>query len=206
MKIMHECQSDHENSSKKRKLEDSQAVATEIFEKHEIKRTSFPFDANLNLETTSPTWEWQRYLDIKSGHVYFYNTRTRKNSPRFLNQPELPNPCGMSLELDLNLPGGSARKNGNNHSCNELQTFGDLINNSSKDEKKNDGLRRSPSWLAFEADQKEMVTAVCKKCHMLVMMCKSSPACPNCKFMHPPDQNLSSLFAPNVKPLVLKSV
>lgn len=112
----------------------------------------------------------------------------------------------MNLDLDLNLPCGSARKNGkNNNSRNELQTFGDLLNNSSKDEKKN-GLKRSPSWLTFEADQKEMVTAVCNKCHMLVMMCKSSPACPNCKFMHPPDHNLPSLFLPNVKPLVLKSV
>lgn len=64
-KIMHECQSDRENLSKKRKLEDSQAAAREIFEKHKTNRTSSPFDANLNLETTQPTWEWQRYLDIK---------------------------------------------------------------------------------------------------------------------------------------------
>lgn len=62
---MHNCESDHENSSKKRKLEDSQAVATEVFEKHKTNRTSFPLDDNLNLETTWPTWEWQRYLDVK---------------------------------------------------------------------------------------------------------------------------------------------
>ncbi|KAL8130818.1 uncharacterized protein LOC141711482 [Apium graveolens] len=203
---MNECQPDRGSSSKKRKLEDSQAAASESFEKQKTNRTGSSFDANLNLDTTLPTWEWQRYLDIKSGHVYFYNTRTRKNSPRFLNEPELPNPSGMRLDLDLNLPCGSARKNGNNNSCNELQTFGDLINDSSKDEKKHDGLKRSPSWLTFETDEKEMVTAVCNKCHMLVMMCKSCPACPNCKFMHPPDHNLPSLFLPNVKPLVLKSV
>lgn len=63
--MMHECQSDHENSSKKRKLEDSQAAAREIVEKHKTNRTSSLFDANLNSDTTPPTWEWQRYLDIK---------------------------------------------------------------------------------------------------------------------------------------------
>ncbi|EPS66839.1 hypothetical protein M569_07939, partial [Genlisea aurea] len=48
------------------------------------------------------------------------------------------------------------------------------------------GLSRSPSWLTFEGDeQQEMVTAVCKNCYMLVMMSKSSPSCPNCKYMHP---------------------
>jgi hypothetical protein len=33
---------------------------------------------------------------------------------------------------------------------------------------------------------REMVPAVCVRCHMLVMMCRASPACPNCKFLHPP--------------------
>ncbi|CAL9215894.1 unnamed protein product [Arabidopsis halleri] len=43
------------------------------------------------------------------------------------------------------------------------------------------GLSRSPSWLAFEGDddddnqkKQEMVTTVCMKCHMLVMLCKST--------------------------------
>uniref|UniRef100_A0A0A9PCL7 Uncharacterized protein n=1 Tax=Arundo donax TaxID=35708 RepID=A0A0A9PCL7_ARUDO len=33
-----------------------------------------------------------------------------------------------------------------------------------------------------------MVAAVCVRCHMLVMMCRASPACPNCKFLHPPSR------------------
>lgn len=30
-----------------------------------------------------------------------------------------------------------------------------------------------------------MVAVPCVNCHLLVMLCKSSPACPNCKFVQP---------------------
>ncbi|XP_058089129.1 protein CURLY FLAG LEAF 1-like [Magnolia sinica] len=29
-----------------------------------------------------------------------------------------------------------------------------------------------------------MVAVACLKCHLLVMLCKSSPSCPNCKYLH----------------------
>ena len=46
------------------------------------------------------------------------------------------------------------------------------------------GSRSTPN---SDDDQKkqEMVTTVCMKCHMLVMLCKSTLVCPNCKFTHP---------------------
>ncbi|XP_010459971.1 PREDICTED: uncharacterized protein LOC104740929 [Camelina sativa] len=61
------------------------------------------------------------------------------------------------------------------------------------------GLSRSPSWLAFEGDddnqnKQEMVTTVCMKCHMLVMLCKSTLVCPNCKFTHTDDHNSTKQF------------
>ncbi|WOL02423.1 hypothetical protein Cni_G11142 [Canna indica] len=30
-----------------------------------------------------------------------------------------------------------------------------------------------------------MVALVCVNCHLLVMLCKTSPSCPNCKYLHP---------------------
>jgi hypothetical protein len=30
-----------------------------------------------------------------------------------------------------------------------------------------------------------MVAVPCANCHLLVMLCKSSPSCPNCKFVQP---------------------
>ncbi|GLT62394.1 hypothetical protein SLA2020_350360 [Shorea laevis] len=57
--------------------------------------------------------------------------------------------------------------------------------------------RQKKNLAAFdEGDHKEqeMIATVCTRCHMLVMLCKSSPACPNCKFMHPLDQGPPTLF------------
>ncbi|KAF2291549.1 hypothetical protein GH714_025539 [Hevea brasiliensis] len=138
-----------------------------------------------------------------SGQIHFYNTRTQKRTTRDpRSSPEPPSPSHMSLDLELNLqPRESQTKNNaNNHSirhnfASSIQGLGDLFMDSSKDNKNSEGLKRSPSWLAFEGDdEEEMVATVCKRCHMLVMLCKSTPACPNCKFVHPPDQNPPKLF------------
>ncbi|XP_027091154.1 uncharacterized protein [Coffea arabica] len=171
-------------------------------------------DTELQLETPTPM-EWQRCLDIKSGQIYFYNTRTNKRmltDPRSSPEPPVPPPPQpshghMSLDLELNLPCGSSGKTQvtniftKNNSGSTSNSLGDdhelLVNSSATKNNNNDqkgGLTRSPSWLTFEGSEQEMVAAACKKCHMLVMMCKSSPSCPNCKFMHPPEQTSPSLL------------
>ncbi|XP_057489836.1 protein CURLY FLAG LEAF 1-like [Actinidia eriantha] len=175
-----------ENLTKKRKWEESQVK--EVFDQKPIlkaKGTKSMFDMELPVETPLPL-EWQRCLDIKSGEIHYYNMSTQKRTskdPRTIN-PEPPSPSDhqhMSLDLELNLPCGSTLPPTKNPDPNS---------GSSTNTKKcsSSGLTRCPSWLAFEGEEREMVTAVCKKCHLLVMMCKSSPACPNCKFAHPPDQ------------------
>ncbi|XP_010544012.1 PREDICTED: uncharacterized protein LOC104816761 [Tarenaya hassleriana] len=83
--------------------------------------------------------------------------------------------------------------------------------------------RRSLSWLGLdhencnrgggegggfsggeEEEAEEMMARVCMKCHMLVMLCKASPSCPNCKFMHSPQQSShsNSLFFSPKPPLL----
>ncbi|XP_051126517.1 uncharacterized protein LOC127248282 [Andrographis paniculata] len=92
--------------------------------------------------------ELQRCLDIKSGKLYFQNTRTNQRvDAQNLDVP----PAAMSLELRLNLQATA--------------------------------VVRSPSWLTFDAEHQEMVAAAFRRCHMLVMMSKARPACPNCKFV-----------------------
>lgn len=160
------------------------------------------------------------YLLMQSGKLYFYNTRTQKRTssdPRTSPEPQSSSssaaPVHMSLDLELNLPcGSSMAKNYQvtenftkllNSGTTTTTTTGteddhhhQFLNSSAVKNNTSMGsaLSRSPSWLTFEGEQEEMVTAVCKKCHMLVMMCKSSPACPNCKFMHSPDQSTPTLF------------
>jgi len=123
------------------------------------------------------------------------------------SDPKAPSLGQMSLDLELSL-----KKKEESFDINEKNfgstrnTFGehDLLNESSKCNKMDDSgaLSRSPSWLSSEGDQKEMIATVCMRCHMLIMLCKSSPTCPNCKFMHPPDQNPSKfLKRKKVEPL-----
>lgn len=129
---------------------------------------------------------------MQSGQIYFYNTRTQKRTsrdPRLSDPEPLPtHQVHMSLDLELNLlPSCQSPEKTN-------QIDDNFVSNNSnhfikKDNYESKGLiNRSPSWLTFDVDQQEMVTAVCKKCHMLVMMSKSSPTCPNCKFVHPLDR------------------
>ena len=148
---------------------------------------------------------------MQSGQIH--NTKMSKNSAedrsRTYDQPELPSPRLMSLDLGLNITcespmkkegsnyGGVNNNEKQNHSSIGILNEHDVFVESRKDDKKGSlsgGSSGSPSWLSSEVDHKEMTATVCMKCHMLVMLCKSSPTCPNCKFMHPPDQNPSTFL------------
>ncbi|KAK6792438.1 hypothetical protein RDI58_011519 [Solanum bulbocastanum] len=185
-----------EDLCNKRKWEDDQLSCDEMKPQIKAKKITTLFGTQLNPETPLPL-EWQRCLDIKSGQIYFYNTRTQKRTSRDprLSDPEPPSThqVHMSLDLELNLLPSCQSPEKNN-----LIDDNFVSNNSNhfikKDNESKGLINPSPSWLTFDVDQQEMVTAVCKKCHMLVMMLKSSPTCPNCKFVHPLDETTPTLF------------
>ncbi|EOA21573.1 hypothetical protein CARUB_v10001984mg [Capsella rubella] len=116
----------------------------------------------------------------------------------------------MSLDLELNLSPSLIDLNHHHDlSCNKNYVE---VEKKKMTEK---GTKKSLARVAFDLDEdccdrggvgggseEEMVARVCIKCHTLVMLCKASPACPNCKFMHSPeDTSLSLLFTP--KPTLL---
>ncbi|XP_057973963.1 protein CURLY FLAG LEAF 1-like [Malania oleifera] len=205
--------------TKKRKWEEPAAEARQsIFVKPfnvKDKSTSTSIlDMELQLQETPLPSEWQRCLDIQSGQIHFYNTRTHKRTSRDPRRSPEPTESGddhMSLDLELNLPCGPMKKShadqeaginnkhmpyDSSHSSTTITT--DLLMN--LDQHKNNSCR-SPTgsplpWLSTERDQEDMVTAVCMQCHMLVMLCKTSPICPNCKFMHPPNQSPPNQLKP----------
>ncbi|XP_061973372.1 protein CURLY FLAG LEAF 1-like [Populus nigra] len=191
-----------DDSSKKRKWEESQTEG--ILEKRSKPESTKSFFEEIELHRETPLpLEWQRCLDIQSGQIHFYNTRTHKRTSRDPRKtPEPPSPDHhMSLDLELNLTYDQSQRKrfANDHitkqnSGGSIRGFGDLFKDSSRDKESSGGLTRRPSWLASERDQEEMVATVCTRCHMLVMLCRSSPACPNCKFLHPPDQSSPKLF------------
>ncbi|KAJ4839900.1 hypothetical protein Tsubulata_034956 [Turnera subulata] len=211
---------DDHAASKKRKLWEETQPAVGFLEKKSSKSesTNSVFEIELHLETPLP-FEWQRCLDIQSGQIHFYNTRTHKRTskdPRKSTEPSSPDHHHhhhhMSLDLELNLQCESQRKNQavvldhhlpKDRNSNSISggNLGDLLKDCSRDDrtkKPRGGLSRCPSWLAFEREQQEMVATVCTRCHMLVMLSKSSLACPNCKFVHPPDQTPPQLSKPRL--------
>ncbi|ERN14599.1 uncharacterized protein LOC18442860 [Amborella trichopoda] len=102
--------------------------------------------------------EWQQCLDLQSGEIHFYNIRTQKRT--WKDPREAPHPSmRLDLELNLTLP----------------ENDGDHLKRPKTDDPKH-----------FPAT--EMVATPCFRCHMLVVLCKSSPTCPNCKFLHPLEQ------------------
>ncbi|XP_076882182.1 uncharacterized protein LOC143530574 [Bidens hawaiensis] len=196
--MIHDC----EDSSRKRKR-DGSFQPEDFLNNHASTKTNYSkrlvLDTELHLDTPMPL-EWQRCLDIKSGQIHYYNTRTHKKTsmdPR--SSPEAEPPKNMSLDLELNLPcGPSCDTTKKHHVADNFTKY--KTSSSTSNNKNNNGGGGSgsggPSWLALEGgdQQQEMMTAVCKKCHMLVLMFKISPSCPNCKFMHPPNQAPTSLF------------
>ncbi|KAM3231120.1 hypothetical protein ACQJBY_061336 [Aegilops geniculata] len=135
----------------------------------------------LNFDAAPLPLEWQRCLDIKSGQIHYYNTRTHKRTskdPRRHGgaapavEEDVAN-CGpQGLDLDLNLAFEPRRSS----PVKELQKKAEGKPAAAGGDRHGD---QTP------ASGMEMVAAVCMRCHMLVMMCRACPACPNCKFLHP---------------------
>ncbi|KAL1310063.1 uncharacterized protein LOC107608434 [Arachis ipaensis] len=184
-----ELHADFESTSKKRKWQqgpqDHPPFAQEFFKDHMINSTKKEvFDIQLHLDTPFTPDKWRQFLAL---HHHQSMAKPEPIPPNHQNHQN-----HMSLDLDLNLTCESLKKK-------EAAVVAEGTNSNKLIIKKNnneeEGLIRTPSWLSMsEGDnEKEMVATVCMRCHMLVMLCKSSPSCPNCKFMHPPDQNPSFL-------------
>uniref|UniRef100_A0ACD5WRG4 Uncharacterized protein n=1 Tax=Avena sativa TaxID=4498 RepID=A0ACD5WRG4_AVESA len=146
----------------------------------------------LNFDAAPLPLEWQRCLDIKSGQIHYYNTRTHKRTskdPRRVGaaapalEEEDAGNCGpLGLDLDLNL------------------AFEPRRPSPVKEEKKARPAADQAKPAAADREDAsggmEMVAAVCMRCHMLVMMSRACPACPNCKFLHPTGRGAASPSQP----------
>ncbi|CAH2067795.1 unnamed protein product [Thlaspi arvense] len=162
---------------------------------------SITFDFELHLHTPLPS-DWQQSIEAKGYSRTSEDHRTYPKDPVIAGRPK------MSLDLELNLsPSYSPSRTTTkiNESSNHNETVSSKAINLTSPSKKSTIGNRSLSWLSFEGDddddadhkEQEMVTKVCMKCHMLVMLCTSTPVCPNCKFMHPHDHSSTKLFKPS---------
>ncbi|KAL6867689.1 hypothetical protein ACP4OV_015713 [Aristida adscensionis] len=165
----------------------------------------------LNFDAAPLPPEWQRCLDIKSGQIHYYNTRTHKRTwkdPRA--EPEYRAAAAATAEDD-----GDEEEDADAHRASgagldlELNLTFEPRRFLVREKKKPRPAappaadhRHAPP--ADHGDGGEMVAAVCMRCHMLVMMCRASPACPNCKFLHPPTSRGAPPPPPEPEPAPLK--
>ncbi|GAB2290618.1 hypothetical protein Dimus_024898 [Dionaea muscipula] len=221
--VFEDSSSSSSSTNKKRNREDDTEAEQVLNNVHKRNHPKSFYDLGVHLESPLPS-EWQRFLDIKSGEIHFYNTHTHKRTLKdpsevvLETEPVPRSPDGhMSLDLELNLPCGSSRssmdtdnklkKKKQQQDSDEKPQINCAVFFMKKKDLEDQGRQSPPLSLSsssprssLEGDDQpqEMVATVCTRCHMLVMLCKSSPACPNCKFMHPPNHSPPYLFKPRL--------
>ncbi|XP_062197847.1 uncharacterized protein LOC133900661 [Phragmites australis] len=101
--------------------------------------------------------DWEQCLDLHSGRMYYLNRKTMNK--RWVRPKSMEEQGTLNLELNISTTPSSFESKG------------------------------SPITVANDTNiissGGHMVAVPCVNCHLLVMLYKSSPACPNCKFVQP---------------------
>ncbi|KAK6122849.1 hypothetical protein DH2020_043375 [Rehmannia glutinosa] len=124
-----------------------------------------PITPSVDLQLKHPLpSDWEQCLDLQSGRMYYVN---RKTSRKSWNRPHDHHEDHQQkhLDLELNMSTGCSGSSSSNSS---------------------EAIKESTS--------SNMVALACSNCHLLVILCRSSPSCPNCKYVH------SLPSSPNSKP------
>ncbi|CAA3025364.1 uncharacterized protein LOC111374618 [Olea europaea subsp. europaea] len=99
--------------------------------------------------------DWEQCLDLESGRMYYLN---RETSRKTWNRPK-----EQKLDLELNM--SSFNEQHSNWGSDHQQEMIKKPQNSS-----NGG--------------SSMIALACSNCHLLVILSRTSPSCPNCKHVH----------------------
>ncbi|XP_040999579.1 uncharacterized protein LOC121245781 [Juglans microcarpa x Juglans regia] len=145
-----------------------------FFSDHGLLKTEKSIHTSVDLQLKDPLpLDWEQCLDLESGRMYYLNRKTLRKSCNW--------PKDQKLDLELHIATHS------NNSCSEQYiSSADALGDSKK--------RCSPS--------SNMMALPCLNCHLLVILSKSFPSCPNCKYVHLfPSQQSPPSRAPVVKSL-----
>ncbi|POO04177.1 Rho GTPase activating protein [Trema orientale] len=145
------------NASRKRKL--FQDHHHHLLMKTNGTHDQPPLSVDLQLKDPLPL-DWEQCLDLESGKMYYLNRKTLRKS---WNWPIPMEQTAAAAALDLEL---------------NMSTFSDDNRIGFSDQTKN---KQSSS---AAAGNNNMVALACLNCHLLVILSKSSPSCPNCKYVH----------------------
>ncbi|KAL2456928.1 uncharacterized protein Fot_56572 [Forsythia ovata] len=115
-----------------------------------------PPSVDLHLKDPLPL-DWEQCLDLESGRMYYLN---RKTSRKTWNRPK-----EQKLDLELNIS-----------SCNEQH------NNWGSDSDQQEMIKKHQH--SSNSSSSNMIALACSNCHLLVILSRASPSCPNCKYVH----------------------
>ncbi|CAL1404633.1 unnamed protein product [Linum trigynum] len=123
--------------------------------------------------------DWEQCLDLHSGTMYYFNRKTSRKSwnwPKDAYRDDENDLNNGSLDLELNISSSSSNKYYNN---NIVSDHHHQIPASSPSPSEEGNISTSD-----DKDNNNMVALACLNCHLLVILSKSSPCCPNCKYVH----------------------
>ncbi|XP_062104949.1 protein CURLY FLAG LEAF 1-like [Humulus lupulus] len=158
-------ESDQSNASRKRKL--FQDHHHFLMNTNNIDHHQPPLSVDLQLKDPLPL-DWEQCLDLESGEMYYLNRKTLRKSWNWPIQMEQA-AAAAALDLELNMSSFSE----DHH--NRMNGFSDPMI-----------MKRQSSSAGVSSfnNNNNMVALACLNCHLLVILSKSSPSCPNCKYIH----------------------
>ncbi|XP_038990966.1 uncharacterized protein LOC120113990 [Hibiscus syriacus] len=118
-----------------------------------------PYQTSVDLQVKDPLpLDWEQCLDLESGRMYYMNRKTLKKTWSW--------PKDQKLNLELNISPTNS-------------DVSEHFNGGSVSVEDSDYKHQQHS-----SSTTNMVALPCLNCHLLVILSKSSPACPNCKYVH----------------------
>ncbi|KAK9289015.1 hypothetical protein L1049_017486 [Liquidambar formosana] len=115
---------------------------------------------DLQLKDPLPV-DWEQCLDLQSGKMYYLNRKTLRKSWEW--------PKDQQVDLELNISTLSSSSDEKHH----CEGGSEILDDDSEK------LQYSSS-----STTSNMVALACLNCHLLVILSRSSPSCPNCKYVH----------------------
>ncbi|WCJ41477.1 hypothetical protein M5689_022345 [Euphorbia peplus] len=148
------------------------------------KRKFFSSESSVDLHVKDPLpMDWEQCLDLQSGRMYYLNRKTLRKSWNWPINKDHHHHQKLDLELHISAPDHHHhhyhhhhhhQDNNNNNSNYKKQAMTSSTssncnnNNNNRENNNNDN----------------MVALACLNCHLLVILSRSSPSCPNCKYVH----------------------
>ncbi|EEF31362.1 uncharacterized protein LOC8260280 [Ricinus communis] len=150
-----ESECNHSSRKKRKFLSDHHLLRT-------ATTTGPPIQASFDLHVKDPLpLDWEQCLDLESGRMYYLNRKTLRKSWNW--------PKDQKLDLELNISPLTDCTPDHHQQCNNNGSNSVLLEDSRNN---------------FSSPSSNMVALACLNCHLLVILSRSSPSCPNCKYVH----------------------